>query len=128
MAEHVEIAPGDDPDDDGTPRELLERQRTHLLHLQAAVERTVTKGKCSRCGTIASPQLLRESANLSRAAAIVSAELRQRDKHEQEMDRTLSAAELGEIWLLWLEDAPIAVRKDLIERAQALGDVHLLAH
>ena len=132
MQKTTDLAPPGPPRDPSdpatTPREMLEAQHAHIERLQESVRNTLEREHCKECQGGATPALLRESANLTRAAATCSAELRQRDKHEQEMDTALTAAKLGEIWLLWLEDAPKEVRDDLIKRASELGESHLLAH
>lgn len=120
--------PGEETPHEDTPRELLDRTLGHLEVLQAGAEETAKRERCGRCGGISNPALLRESANVGRAIANVSAELRQRDKHEQELDANRSATEIDALVLEYLCEIPRerreALRRILDERAR---DAHLFS-
>ena len=100
---------------------LLQRTIAHLELLLGALESTLESGD-------ATPALARESANVARAMTGVAAELRQREKHAQQVVDAMSPAERHALVAAYIRDltpedrAPLrALLAELDDDASVLG-------
>jgi hypothetical protein len=110
MSRHTKLAAGKSAADLEADK-LLKRAVSHLQLLLSACEATLKEGG-------ASPALARESAGVARSIATLSSEMRQQEKHLQQLVDRMSPSEADAAMEQYLRDLPL----DRLDRFKSLLD------